>query len=67
VKRREFITFLGSAAVAWPIWARAQPAGGPVIGFLGSLSAQLWARPLRAFHQGLGESGFVDGRNIRWT
>src|SRR6516225_4457426 len=69
IGRREFIAGLGGAA-AWPVAARAQPAL-PVIGFLGSESLDLYAGRLRAFHQGLRETGFVDGRNVafeyRWA
>jgi putative ABC transport system substrate-binding protein len=43
----------------------------PVIGFLGSETPELWARRLRAFHQGLGETGYVEDRNVtieyRWA
>ena len=69
-RRREFITFIGGAAVAWPLAARAQQPT-PVVGFLGSESAAKSADLLRFFHQGLGELGFVEGQNLtieyRWA
>jgi putative ABC transport system substrate-binding protein len=62
MRRREFVT-LGGAAAAWPLAARAQQAKLPVIGYFGT-TAEKDANRLRAFRQGLGETGFAEGRNV---
>ena len=69
MKRREFIV-LGSAAVAWPLVARAQVAAMPVVGFIHPASQATTTNLVAAFRKGLSEGGFVDGGNVtiefRW-
>jgi putative ABC transport system substrate-binding protein len=75
MRRRKFIALFGSAAVAWPVTARAQqaatPSTVPVLGFL-DIGAQAVNAPLvAAFRQGLSETGYVEGQNVmieyRWA
>ena len=68
MRQRDLIVLLGGAAT-WPLGARAQTV--PVIGILGSAVPQQWTARLRAFREGLGEMGYVEGRNVvmeyRWA
>ena len=64
MKRREFIAGLGSAA-AWPVVARGQQQALPVVGFLSSLSSQDLTLVIPAFHDGLKQTGYVEGRNTK--
>jgi putative ABC transport system substrate-binding protein len=64
MRRREFITLLGSTTVAWPLSARAQQPALPVIGFLRDGSAEFSAPYVAGFRKGLNETGYVDGQNV---
>jgi putative ABC transport system substrate-binding protein len=69
LKRRDFLKLGAGAAMTWPVMARAQPV--PMVGLLGTTTAQGWAGLTAAFHQGLGEAGYSEGRNVaveyRWA
>jgi putative ABC transport system substrate-binding protein len=64
MRRREFITLLSGAVVAWPLGSRAQQSNMPVIGYLGPGSARSDAFRVTGFRQGLKEAGYVEGRNL---
>ena len=64
LKRREFITLAGGAIAAWPLAARAQQPPVPVVGILAVASPEDNADRLRAFHEGLRATGYVEGHNV---
>jgi len=71
MRRREFITLLCGSAAVWPVGARAQQKGVPLIGFLNTQSADSFSHLVAGFQQGLREAGFLEGQNIqieyRWA
>jgi len=64
MRRREFISLVGGSTVAWPLAARAQQPMMPVVGFLDPRSPDAVTDRLRAFRQGLKETGYVEGENV---
>jgi ABC-type uncharacterized transport system substrate-binding protein len=71
MRRRDALGLLGGAVMSWPLRASAQQSAMPVVGFLGGTSADTFADRLRAFRQGLADTGYAEGENVgieyRWA
>jgi putative tryptophan/tyrosine transport system substrate-binding protein len=71
LNRREFIALLGGASTVWPLAVRAQQTAMPVVGILGATTAHGYTAQTAAFHQGLKDTGFIEGRDVaveyRWA
>src|ERR1700730_12029018 len=71
MRRRELLSLLGGAAVAWPLVAHAQKPNMPVIGYISGESSDFMREYVNAFHQGLGSVGYVEDINVlvqyRWA
>ena len=64
MRRRDFITLLGSGAATWPLSARAQQPTMPIVAFVSGRSANTSVREVAAFHKGFNETGYVEGQNV---
>jgi putative ABC transport system substrate-binding protein len=64
MRRRDFITLIGGAAVAWPLTALAQQPALPVVSFIRDGSADASTKYVAAFRKGLSETGYVEGQNV---
>ncbi|MBV9530845.1 MAG: ABC transporter substrate-binding protein, partial [Bradyrhizobium sp.] len=64
MRRRDFIAFVGGTAAAWPLAVHAQQGPVPVLGYLSALAEHADRTALAGYRRGLGEQGYVDGRNV---